>query len=228
MKSKVFALVLATTIFAFNTNAQVSFGLRAGINLQTLDAKYGNGDKIKYDLRTGFHVGVIAEIHAVSDLHVQTGILFSTKGTQQEFNIYTRKEFKLGLSYLEIPINVLYKPSIGPGKLLLGAGPYVAYAIGGNVKSRDSVGKVRFEKETTGFNSTMSNWEVTYYARRLDVGVNLLFGYEFTKKISVQLNAQLGLRDINSKIKSEVGLNANTIRSQAKNTGFGISVGYKF
>ena len=41
----------------------------------------------------------------------------------------------LNLSYIEIPVNLLYKPVVGNGKLLLGFGPYIAYGIGGKYKT---------------------------------------------------------------------------------------------
>jgi hypothetical protein len=37
----------------------------------------------------------------------------------------------LKISYLELPLNFLYKPMLGKGHLLLGFGPYVAFGIGG-------------------------------------------------------------------------------------------------
>jgi hypothetical protein len=68
-----------------------------------------------------------------------------------------------------------------------------------------------------------SPYDAIYYARRLDAGCNFLFGYEFIKKISVQLNAQLGIVNINPRIKDW-----NPDKSKSKNTGFGLSVGYRF
>jgi hypothetical protein len=57
----------------------------------------------------------------------------------------------------------------------------------------------------------------------LDAGANLLAGYEFSNRISFQLNAQLGLAKINSKYE-----NSPNAKTSAKNTGFGVSLGYRF
>jgi hypothetical protein len=62
----------------------------------------------------------------------------------------------------------------------------------------------------------------TPYLKRFDAGGNLLFGYEFNNKFSAQLNSQLGLVKINPKLK---GSNGN---ESVKNTGFGVSLGYRF
>ncbi|HEX2533115.1 MAG TPA: PorT family protein, partial [Chitinophagaceae bacterium] len=55
--------------------------------------------------------------------------------------------------------------------------------------------------------------------KRFDAGGNLLAGYEFANRLSFQLNAQLGLVDINPKMNDE---------SKWRNTGFGVSLGYRF
>jgi hypothetical protein len=61
------------------------------------------------------------------------------------------------------------------------------------------------------------------YIKPVDAGANLLFGYEFSNKLSFQVNAQLGLTKINPQYDGVT----NDKRS-AKNTGFGLSAGYRF
>ncbi|OQP55992.1 hypothetical protein A4H97_20620 [Niastella yeongjuensis] len=223
MSSKVLTLILVTWFFAFTAHAQVSFGLRAGVNLQNISGKNLNGADLEYDITTGFHVGLNAEIHLASDFYIQPGILYSSKGAKGEDYI-TGKEVKWDLSYIELPVNLLYKPSVGLGKLLLGFGPYVAYAAGGSVKRKDAKdGEIEYKNDITISQNTAGALSGTYYMKRLDVGGNMLIGYEFAKKISVQLNAQLGITDINSRIKDY----AND-ETTFKNTCFGISVGYRF
>jgi hypothetical protein len=217
MKSKVLLLALATTAFALTAKAQVSFGLRAGINFQNLNGKDYSGDDLKNDLKAGFHIGANVEIGFAPDFYLQPGVLISTKGAKQD-DPTSSDDIKINLSYVEVPVNLLYKPSLGPGKLILGFGPYVAFAVGGKVKQGDDDADIKFKSEITS-----TEWSADYYAKRLDVGGNLLFGYELAKKISFQLNAQLGMSKINPKIKD-----FSADKSSLKNTGFGISVGYRF
>lgn len=222
MKSKVLFLAW-TIVFSLVSKAQVSYGVRAGINLQNLDSKWPNGDDMKYYLKTGFHVGATAEIYIASDFYIQPGLLFSTKGARSK-NRWNAKETKISISYIEVPVNFLYKPALGPGKLLIGVGPYLAMAIGGHVKKDDQNGKVKIKNEITSLDWSNAPYEPIFYARRFDAGGNLLLGYEFTKKITVQLNAQLGLTDI----APEIYWDGSYDKSQDKNIGFGISVGYRF
>jgi hypothetical protein len=223
MKSKVLLVITLAMVFSLISKAQVSYGIRAGISQQNLDCKWPNGDDMKFDLKTGFHVGATAEIHMASDLYIQPGVLFSTKGARLK-NIFHAKEIKINISYIEVPVNFLYKPALGPGKLLMGVGPYLALAIGGHVKRDDQNGKVKIKNEITNLAWNDAWYDANYYLKRFDVGGNLLFGYEFTNKIAVQLNAQLGLADIAPKMDSGGGID----KTQAKNIGFGISVGYRF
>ncbi|THU40924.1 PorT family protein [Niastella caeni] len=217
MKNKALLLALATTVFALSSQAQTTFGVRAGVNFQNINGEDVDGEDLDYKLKTGINVGVNAEIPVAPDFYVQPGVLFSTKGAKSKVD----DDSKIKLSYIEVPINFLYKPTLGTGKLLLGIGPYVAFAVGGKVSDANGDDEdIEFENEITltQFGSG------TPYARRLDVGGNLLFGYEFSNKFSAQLNAQLGMVKINPEITGP-GVDDD---SKVKNTGFGISLGYRF
>lgn len=194
-----------------------NFGVRAGVNFQNLNGKDGDGDKLENRMTTGFHVGVHAEIPVAADFYVQPGLLWSTKGARGEESELT-DDVKVQLSYLEIPVNFLYKPVLGQGRLLLGVGPYFAIGVGGKLKMGDMERNIEWEKEITAAQAISG----TPYFRRSDAGANLLFGYELSNGLSAQLNAQLGLTNINPEVE---GADDN---STLKNTGFGISLGYRF
>jgi hypothetical protein len=224
-------LAAATALLGFFGQAQTqtvevgrtTFGVRAGINFQNINGEYENGDKIKNDLVTRFHLGVNAEIPVAPDFYFQPGLLFTTKGTKGSDQFLGQSlEGKLNLSYLELPLNFLYKPVLGSGKLLVGFGPYVAYGIGGKLKlasgAQDEDVDVKFKN-----NVNSSDPDDRIYFKPFDAGANILFGYEFSNKLSAQLNAQLGLVNINSKYEGAPDNDA-----KAKNTGFGVSLGYRF
>ena len=216
MKTKALLLALATTALVVNAKAQTTFGIRAGVNFQNINGDDPNGDDLDLKMKTGFHIGVNAEIPIATDFYLQPGVLFSTKGAKSDVD----DDIKVKLSYIEVPINFLYKPVLGSGKLLLGIGPYVAFAVGGKVS--DANGKdtdIEFENEIT----LAQYGSATPYVKRLDVGGNLLVGYELSSKLSAQLNAQLGMVKINPKI---TGISGDD--SKWKNTGFGVSLGYRF
>lgn len=195
---------------------KTSFGIRAGVNFQNLNGEDMDGDDLDFKLKTGFHIGVDADIPIASEFFFRPGVLFSTKGAKFDDDDDT----KLNLSYIEVPLNFVYKPTLGAGKLILGLGPYVAYAVGGKFKNDDDELDIEFENEIT-LQQAVSG---TPYMKGLDFGGNLLFGYEFSQNFYAQLNAQLGLSNLNPKIE---GVDDDD-RGKTKNTGFGISLGYRF
>jgi len=225
MKTKALLLAMTTIVFALGAKAQetpgTTFGIRAGVNFQNINGKDFFDKKLDNKIKTGFNVGVNAEIPIASEFYLQPGVLFTTKGAKNKND----DDIKVNLSYIEVPINFLYKPELGMGKLLLGIGPYIAFGIGGKVSNAD--GKetdVEFKKEVSAQDFSIATSAGYYpYFKRFDAGGNLLVGYELSNNFSMQLNAQLGLVNINSDIE---GISDNN--TKFKNTGFGLSVGYRF
>jgi hypothetical protein len=189
---------------------RTSFGIRAGVNFQNINGKDGAGNDLKNDLLTGINAGINAEIPLSSGFYLQPGALYSTKGAKWSDGN------KVKLSYIEVPVNFVYKPGLGSGNMLLGFGPYVGFGINGKVESSNgSSEEVTFSKD---YDATSGGPQF----KRFDAGGNLLAGYEFANNVSFQLNAQLGLADINPKTT------ASNDKTKLKNTGFGLSLGYRF
>ena len=216
MKTKfliVVFLFFGTAVFAqtmVRNTGETTFGLRAGVNFQNLNGKDANDNDLDNKLLTGFHGGVNAEIPVGSGFYVQPGILYSRKGTKGTGNN------KIKLNYIEAPVNFIYKPVVGSGNLLLGFGPYAAYAIGGEIEYSNGIkNDIDFGEDYNGINAATA-------FKSFDAGAGLLAGYEFVNKFSFQLNAQLGLVNINK----ENPANSND-KSRWRNTGFGVSLGYR-
>jgi hypothetical protein len=207
MKAKIFYSVMAGLLLTVSAMAQsdVTFGIRAGVNFQNLTGKDGEGRSLENDLKTGFNAGVNAEIPVGIDFYLQPGLLFSTKGAKYDFQ---GVETKRNISYLELPVNFLYKPALGEGRLLLGFGPYAAYALGGKIKGAGADIDMEFGDEVDE-------------TKAFDAGANLLAGYEFSNNLSFQLNAGLGLINMYNRPSGDS-------ETSLKNTGFGVSLGYRF
>jgi len=217
-----FLIALGFVATAQNTS-KVSFGLRGGFDYQNINGKDQNGDKLTFDMVPRFNVGLVMEIPLADQFFIQPALLYSTKGANAKndyLGLPISTEFNLG--YLELPVNLVYKPTLGTGNLIIGFGPYIAYAIGGDVEytidGNSTKEKIEFTDEYTSANPFDSK-----YIKPLDYGGNILFGYQFAGGLSAQLNAQLGLAEMRAKNT----LNPNSEVS-FKNTGFGISLGYMF
>ncbi|WP_018630855.1 porin family protein [Niabella aurantiaca] len=235
MVRKTLFLLLLSAI-AGTAMAQVQFGVRAGANFSNVTAKDADDNKMSTSLLPGFHVGVTADMAIADEFYLQPALLFNTKGYQ-----YKQSESSVTVAlnqhpyYLELPVNFIYKPALGNGHLLLGAGPYIAYGVGGRWKLKAESGSSSFERDgslefkrdysldSAVFGGNIEDLpEKLPYGKPFDLGANLLAGFEFAQKISIQLNGQLGLLNI-----------APTVDGQEtgeviKNMQFGLSVGYKF
>ena len=172
---------------------------------------------------TGFNIGLNAEIPVGIDFYFQPGLLYTIKGAKSEDEILGQPfHTTLKISYLELPLNFLYKPLLGTGHLILGFGPYIAFGIGGKATFEGGgsslTEKVKFQKTVK-----ISDPDDVVYIRPMDAGANMLVGYEFGNRVSFQLNTQLGLTKINPEYEGSSNDNAS-----AKNTGFGFSLGFRF
>jgi Outer membrane protein beta-barrel domain len=232
MKSKIFLPLVILLLSSFALQAQdkkISFGVLGGINFQNLNGKDASGDKLENKLILGLHGGVNAMINIGPDFYFQPGLLYSTKGGKSEYDILSDSKADgltikavSRIAYIEMPLNLLYRAQLGNGNVLLGFGPYVALGAGGKIKVDSPLGSsensIKFKNKVTS--SDPSN---IYYYRPLDAGANIFFGYEMPFNIFIQLNAQLGLLKINPEYEGDE--DSETI---IKNTGFGLSVGYRF
>jgi len=228
MKTKFLTL---SAIFIFSTialHSQIGFGLLGGVNFQNINGKDNNGNKLENGLLTGFHAGVDLNIPVAPDFYFQPGLLFSVKGAKNDFFSPGTKasgdfETTTKLSYIEVPLTLLYRPQLGNGFILLGFGPYIAFGIGGSENSE--FGSISYNRDVK-FKSSVTNLidliENAYY-RPFDAGANIYFGYEMSMGVFLQLNAQLGLLKINPEYSW-----ASDSKASYKNTGFGLSIGYRF
>jgi hypothetical protein len=102
---------------------------------------------------------------------------------------------------------------------MLGFGPYIGYAIGGKVKPESgSATEIEFKNVVEIGDPT----SVTYF-KAFDAGGNIFAGYELAGGIFLQLDTQFGMLKINPEDKRIAD-----DKSSLKNTGFGLSIGYRF
>lgn len=213
------SLVLVLLLTSINCFSQTRFSILAGPNFQNLNGKSFNGDATENTLVVGYHVGFNIAIPVAPDFYFQPGLLFSTKGGKQTTDSFTNK---ISLSYLEVPLNLVYRAPLGKGFFLLGFGPYLSYGLmGKRVYDRNN----NETKSDIVFNSSVEsgNPDDMAFFKRFDAGGNIFAGYETSAGIFFQLNTQLGMLKINPEYPNR----AND-KSVIKNTGFGLSVGYRF
>ena len=224
MKTKLFSLIMLLAVTASTSFAQepvkgkTSFGILGGVNLQNLNGKLSSGDDLENDMLTGFHAGVNAMIPLAPEFYFQPGLMFAVKGAKSTYTLLgTDYTSKTKINYIEMPLNMVYKAALGSGSFMLGFGPYVAYGIGGKVVSEG--GSTTLESDIE-FKNEAGLLEGPVY-KAFDAGANIFAGYEMASGIFLQLDTQFGMMNINP----DRGTND---KSTSKNTGFGLSAGYRF
>jgi hypothetical protein len=186
------ATLVALTVGATQVNAQdkpVTFGVKAGVNLSTLG---GDLKDSKYTFKYQF--GVTADIALTETVYIMTGLDFQAKGAKLG-------GIKYNPMYLQLPATIGYKFDLGGDtRLVLNAGPYIAYGIGGKAKGGESSQKL--------FKDNIF--------KRLDYGVIGGVGVEFGR-LAVGAGYDLGLANI-SDVKG----------TKARNRNAYLTVGVKF
>jgi len=230
MKTKLLTIAAILIFSSLALQAQIGFGLLGGVNFQNMNGKESNGDKLENGLLIGFHAGINVNIPLVENFYIQPGLMFSVKGARNNFFNMPNKAANdsynttTKINYVEIPLNFLYRPQVGNGYVLLGFGPYIAFGIGGKQKSE--IGDFSYEQEIA-FKNEISESDFfdvhNAYFRRFDAGANIFFGYEIPMGVFLQLNAQLGMLKINPVHTWDDG-----DETSYKNTGYGLSIGYRF
>jgi len=152
--------------FVGTVNAQdVKFGAKLGMNISSL-----NGDDVtNIDAKTGFVVGVTAEVFLTEKFSIQPELLFSQQGARSKGN------FTYDLNYITLPVMAKYYITKG---FSVEAGPQFSFLV-----------KDEFILENGG--ATMDT-EVANF----DLNANVGLGYKFDNGIFVQTRYNLGLIDL--------------------------------
>ena len=196
---------------------KTSVGFLAGGNYNTMTGKDFVGQRLENNPHPGYHVGVNIQIPFLEVVYFQPGLNFTTKGTREN----NPDEDRVRLTYLEVPMHVVYKSRLPDGFFYLGAGPYVAYGLQALILT-DSGGRDR--KTEILFKNVVEPEDqvVARYLRRMDAGAGAIIGYEMYGGLFLQFNVQFGIMKINP----EYTMLPDNER-ELRNAGIGLSLGFR-
>jgi len=190
------AILLTTSI---NVEGQ-RLGISGGLDI--LSAKYSyNGHNQKANGQMGFHVGMAIEFKLSNTLALGSGLVFSEKGFQEDYQIPEKD--KTTFFYIDIPALLLYKIQTASNHLYFYAGPYLGLGLFTNLTGQN------FDMEN-GFGSEPEQY------LKYDLGMKLGGGIELDVwRFGLCYN--MGLLDIR-----------NATDTSVKNIVLGIDVAYMF
>lgn len=238
---KLYVVVLFNLLVCLSTYGQVLYGVQGSLQSSNvaLGSSAGAFGALGLDMsalfkaRVGYRAGVMADIPVTDRLSVRPQLLYSVKGYKIDprpllasllggfggtvGSLPDTLVQTAGVSYLEVPVQVMYGLDAGPGRVVIGAGPYVAYALNGTMNGK-----------AVDFSSSF---------KRFDYGANLSVGYELPMGLTISAYYSYGFANLmaanqsappTSPIDPDMDPSAFMPTGTISNRSFGLTVGYFF
>lgn len=202
MKKLRFLLVVALIGVATAANADLRFGVKAGLDVNSL---HFNKDVFDADNRAGFTAGVMGEFTVpVIGIGCDLSVMYVRRNSQWMLENYGDKAHDINNDYIEIPLNLKYKFGfLGSSNIIapfITTGPSVAF-----LTSRKAINE--FAKNKT-----------------CDIAWNVGIGVQLVNKVQIAASYGFGL----SKAIEYFGLNDNTTDVNGKNRYWTVTAAYLF
>ena len=235
MKKIVLALAMVAMVGAVSAQG-LSLGIKGGVNMSNFYGKEVKDTKMKL----GFNVGIAADYEFESNVAIQSGLYFTTKGAKLSSTNIDQKVGDIKLSgtvdktanamYLQVPLHLAYKIDVTPGaRVVLHAGPYAAYGVGGKISGKSTVkvsGNVPADQKAAvdaalkqinaSTTTSVNTFDKKMGYKPFDAGVGIGVGAEFGSLL-VDLGWDMGLLNISRNKDVNV-----------KNQNAHLAVGFKF
>jgi hypothetical protein len=168
-------LCLVMTALSFKISAQSSFGLKAGLNLSTLNVA---DPSATYDSRTGFHAGLFFG-GRINNIGFQPEVLLYTQNGDIETSAFGKAQESF--TYLTVPLMIKFYPIAG---LNIQVGPQFGFLLDG-------------ERKYDTFLSSGTD-DITDHYKSTDVAVSMGLGYDLPFGLTFDARYNLGVKDINN------------------------------
>ncbi|MCW3161838.1 porin family protein [Chryseobacterium oryctis] len=211
MKKLLLTAVIA--VMGVSMNAQsFNFGLKAGYSLSTLNAK--NSD-YKYDSKSSFYAGALAEYKVSSKFALQAELLYSQLGgeskyTESEAGVTYAESDNIKLGNLQIPVSAKYYAT---EKLAFGVGVNFGIITSAKNEYSRSLSGGGYSESENGKEDIKNN------VQKLNLAPFIGAEYTFYKGLFADARYNLGVSNL---IKNAEG------NEKLTNGFFQIGLGYKF
>ena len=184
MKNLRYLLFVLALVVVYPAAAQIGFGVRGGVNFANTKIDQAIIEDV-FDVKSivGFQLGPTMEaMIPVIGVGADIGLIYSQRGFKLE-NKINGENGNARIGYLDVPLNLKWKPSLGFVKFYVAAGPYVSVKISQNM---DLNGIIE--------NETLSDM-VDIKSKTFSAGLNFGGGIELLQHLQVGFNYGLGLTD---------------------------------
>lgn len=231
MKNLIFVgILLFVSLDLSGQTSPFRFGVKVGYNLSNATVNDATGT----NSRNGYHLGGIFEYSLSENFLIQSGLHFSTKGSevyQLNKSDYIPSPIDdthtFNESYITLPVYAAYKLNVTSDfRIIFGVGPYFGYGVGGITKQKlnsgswsDGVTEVKWKTFGNDVFDKSRDWLHGTTLERFDIGVGGNIDFEYHKFI-LGMGYEKGLRNL--------AVQENAPGLSYKNNTFQISIGYKF
>jgi hypothetical protein len=209
---------------AISQKKDATFFIRGGVNLANISTT-SSGDIDEAKTLASYHVGAFIDVPLASIVSLQTGLLYTGKGSKTEIyadnNNRSDNYYKIQTNpfYFEIPVNLAFHfPISKRSSVFVGAGPYITMGFAGKTKGEQKLLGVvsSYEKdiEWNHDDPTTSGQEDAGVnkLRRFDYGLNAIAGLK-AGKILLGVNYGYGLAKIGSAESNDNDANKHRVLS---------------
>lgn len=168
MKTTLLFILLFTSILVRAQYTDTHFGLKAGLNVSSLDEKNG----VDFNSKAGFYVGGLAHVHLSPHFAVQPELVYSQQGGKDGA---TGDLWKI--NYLNVPVLLQYMAGNG---FRLETGPQVGFAVSSKIKSGDIEQDIKSSVSTVDF-----SWAIGA-------------GYQFAEGLGVDARYNIGISNVDN------------------------------
>ncbi len=213
---------IAFIFIAFTANVNAQFGVKAGINLATLqqEGQATTFENIEGGSIFGIQFGAMYRVSITDQLKFQPELLYIQKGGTQNYEepaIDQKTEVETYYNYLELPLMVQYYFGEEATGFFAEGGLFLGMAMSG----RNDITTVLAGETFTGENKFDFNDEDNQ--KRLDYGVSFGLGYALNS-LSFNLRYNLG---INNLLDADA-INTNDEDPKVSTRGLSATIGYYF
>jgi hypothetical protein len=226
---KTFTLIFLVFLsFLLPSYAQVSLGLRGGYTLSATQVRNAQGYKSNSigtnSQLKNLHADLVINVPVYKALYFQPLVRYIVKGAYLRPLPYKSGSFEesanqLKLHYLEVPLNFVWKFPVSMGKIVVGAGPYVAYGLGGSY-DLDVMYNGRIistDSHSLEFNYKDRGIAPGAQLSRFDAGANVMLSIEFKNLMVLGANLSRGYANLD-----------RTASAKITNSYFSVSLGLLF
>ena len=149
---------------------KIIFGIKTGAAFAKSKMDYvSNGSSPNIKMKADIMGGVFVNIYLNKNISLQPALLYVPKGGRE--SIYSGEYYPLRYTYIETPLNIVYKTKASSGTFYFGGGLSPAFRIKSYLFGNDDV-------------------------KDFDVGINVLAGYMVPLGFSINHNYTYGLLNL--------------------------------